>query len=1377
MRRTVGVLSCVLLAVLFLQPMIPSVVGQVDDDAPTGESAGPGNPDSDANGIVDDSDNCRHAQNPDQADADADGVGDVCDGCPNVFDPEQRESEPAGTFDIRPRVITSLADGAESVFAADVDGDGDIDALSASSNDDTVAWYENLDGAGQFGSRRLITQVAKGASSVFAADVDGDGDTDALATSSLNDTIAWFENVDGAGAFGPERRISTAADGARSVVAADLDGDGDVDVLAASSLDDTIAWFENLDGAGTFGPERLISTTADGAASVAVADMNLDGDLDVLCASPLDDTIAWFENLDGAGTFGPERAISTTADGAQSVATGDVDRDGDPDVFAAFDSVVVWYRNRTGGTFDPPGIITGLGTTVVVAAADLDGDGDADALVASASLGLIVWVENRRPAATTWTLRTVTDSAPGVRAVFAADVDGDGDLDALSASAGDDRIAWFRNGGDGRGDVCDNCPGDWNPLQADADGDDSGDACDNCPVSSNPDQQDQDADGFGDACDNCPTYSSNSQADEDNDGVGNVCDPCTDTDGDGFGDPGFGASVCPPDLCPAVYDPVQLDSDGDGAPDACDVCPGLFDPDQGDPDGDGLGSRCGDGCPYDPNPDQADSDGDGAQDACDTCPVAADPSQADTEGPGAFGPLRPIVVPFDVRSRVTAADIDGDGDLDAIHSSPYWFENLDGAGTFGGRRYIPGFGGSYSVFAADLDSDGDVDLLTGLPENLTEWFENEDGHGTFATRPPIQAYPSRFSGAVFAADVDGDGDLDVLTAGVNGAAWNENVDGAGGFGPPRVIVSDSFNLTDVFAADVDGDGDLDVLVGKTFAGNGIRWYANVSGDGSVWEPRLITESQRASHVFAADIDGDGDLDVLTCSDQDETVMWYPSFYLPNFGFGFFGPGRPIASERDGAESVFAADMDLDGDLDAVASGFGFDTEWYENLDGAGTFGPGQVIGEGRARSAVPADFDGDGDPDLLTSEIAWYENGGDGVGVSCDNCPAVDNTDQADTDADGQGDACDTCPDDSVNDGDADGLCSDADNCPSVSNAGQADGDGDSVGDACDNCPSSANTGQADQDGDGRGDACDNCSAVANADQANHDSDALGDACDNCPDATNGDQTDQDGDGIGDACDACNDVDHDSVCAQDNCPSFPNPDQADQDGDGQGDACEPPVLSVVLTPDLLWPPNHRLVEVVPTITASAPSGAPAVSLVSVTSDEPDDAPGSGDGSTIGDVVIEADRFLLRAERLTGGDGRTYTVVYEATTTNGSQLTTQVSATVVVPRVVNGSVDPVTLSLARGPQGTIVSWPLVDGAEGYHAIRGDRRSIVERPQEIDLGAVVCLASTPGGAVDAAVPPPGVVYFYVVEYVDDGLASGYGTESVSKPREPSSGACGG
>ncbi len=141
-----------------------------------------------------------------------------------------------------PHTITTSADGANSVYAVDLDGDGDMDVLSASGNDDKIAWYEN-DGNGNF-ITHTITTNANGAESVFAVDVDGDGDIDVLSSSQLDNRIAWYENN------GDENfiahTITTNADGAISVYAVDVDGDGDIDVLSASENDNNIVWYENL---------------------------------------------------------------------------------------------------------------------------------------------------------------------------------------------------------------------------------------------------------------------------------------------------------------------------------------------------------------------------------------------------------------------------------------------------------------------------------------------------------------------------------------------------------------------------------------------------------------------------------------------------------------------------------------------------------------------------------------------------------------------------------------------------------------------------------------------------------------------------------------------------------------------------------------------------------------------------------------------------------------------------------------------------------------------------------------------------------------------------------------------------------------------------
>ena len=117
--------------------------------------------------------------------------------------------------------------------------------LSASFWDDKIAWYDNN---GQVFTTNTITTGADGAQRVYAVDMDGDGDIDVLSASFIDDKIAWYEN-DGNENF-TTHTITTDANGARSVYAVDMDGDGDMDVLSASCNDNKIAWYENLSPVG-----------------------------------------------------------------------------------------------------------------------------------------------------------------------------------------------------------------------------------------------------------------------------------------------------------------------------------------------------------------------------------------------------------------------------------------------------------------------------------------------------------------------------------------------------------------------------------------------------------------------------------------------------------------------------------------------------------------------------------------------------------------------------------------------------------------------------------------------------------------------------------------------------------------------------------------------------------------------------------------------------------------------------------------------------------------------------------------------------------------------------------------------------------------------
>ena len=122
-------------------------------------------------------------------------------------------------------------------YAADLDGDGDLDVLTGS------GWYEN-NGTGGFGGMQAIGSESEWSQDLHAADLDGDGDLDVLTGSG------WYEN-NGTGGFGSMRTIATSSEWVDSLYAADLDGDGDFDVLTGNG------WYEN-NGTGGFGPMRTI---------------------------------------------------------------------------------------------------------------------------------------------------------------------------------------------------------------------------------------------------------------------------------------------------------------------------------------------------------------------------------------------------------------------------------------------------------------------------------------------------------------------------------------------------------------------------------------------------------------------------------------------------------------------------------------------------------------------------------------------------------------------------------------------------------------------------------------------------------------------------------------------------------------------------------------------------------------------------------------------------------------------------------------------------------------------------------------------------------------------------------------------------------------
>jgi hypothetical protein len=336
-----------------------------------------------------------------------------------------------------------------------------------------------------------------------------------------------------------------------------------------------------------------------------------------------------------------------------------------------------------------------------------------------------------------------------------------------------------------------------------------------------------------------------------------------------------------------------------------------------------------------------------------------------TPSAGTFGLPGQALVATPSTFGMTAADFNGDGNLDLASCSQTATVQLRfgrGDGTFGSAVDYA-MGPSYFLTSADLDNDGDLDLVVGNGGQLVVMRNN--GSGVFTTLRGFRT--GNDVRTIVPADLDGDGNLDVVVAcASSGSVFVHFGQGDCTFSPTG---GSFFNLSapvGVAVGDVDGDGDLDYVTASAQSDRAFVRFND--GTGAFTAVTALTVGAQPNSIALGDLNGDGALDVVTANQSSNDVS---VLLNTNAGTGAFQAATTV-NTGNGPTDVKLGDVDGDGDLDLVASGYSRDVRLN---NGNGTFSAGPLIPLGAYYVAL-ADVNNDGTLDLLSGG-GYSATGGD----------------------------------------------------------------------------------------------------------------------------------------------------------------------------------------------------------------------------------------------------------------------------------------------------------------------------------------------------------------------------------------------------------------
>lgn len=731
----------------------------------------------------------------------------------------------------------------------------------------------------------------------------------------------WYElTTTATPAAAPRLFAMPVGDLPRSIVSADFNGDGHVDLATANEDSDDVSVLLGL-GDGTFGPTRSF-TVGTAPSAIVAGDFNGDGHADLVTSN--DDDVSVLLGL-GDGAFAPARTF-TLGIVPGPLAVGDFDRDGNTDLavsnYRHASNNVLILRGLDDGSFAPaislalpvdPGFMT---------VGDFDEDGNLDLAAENADANEVsVLLGLGNGSFSPGQSFAVGDDPYGL---VAGDFNGDDHLDLACANGNSNDVSVLLGLGDGT---------------------------------------------FGPALSFAVGLFPTELAAEDFNGDGHVDLVTANLDtndvsillgsGDGTFESArsFHVGFIPDDLCLGDFNEDGVTDVATANTFAYDVSIllGFGDGTFADISSAAAGAAADAGVAGDFN-------GDGRLDFA----ISSSDSNAILVltglGDGTFAPAQSIPVEFPYLGLV-AADFNQDGRLDLATNSSNSDESDSvavllglGNGSFAAVQYYVVGAGAYALAAVDVNVDGWLDLVSASADSNAVWVLLGAGDGTFAPAQSVPAGGSPYSMAI--GDVNADHRPDIITADLDAGTVSVLLGlSGGGFAPAQLFeVPLGETNTELAAGDIDGDDDLDVIASNSDS-NELFVLVN-QGDGGFALSQPIPVGDYPETAEVADVNADGHLDLITPNFGSDDVS-----VLLGLGDGTFAPARsfPVAIRP---HRVAAGDVNGDDHIDLCIANDG--SEYFSVLlgNGEGDFTPASTISYVVRSTPLRGDLDGDGIEDL-----------------------------------------------------------------------------------------------------------------------------------------------------------------------------------------------------------------------------------------------------------------------------------------------------------------------------------------------------------------------------------------------------------------------------